>query len=531
MVKDMCDNKECNKDCDIQVRHFWVKNQLPSKLCTNSIYFVKVSSGVLMYVTSITGVPSLIGSTAEGEVSIVSPDSSITIEQDGQNFEISISDTLQSLIESALQPGDNVSALENDAGYITSLPPTPSLQQVTTVGQTTTNSISVTGQNKSLAVNSGAKSVAIAVDVSGEPTLNIDNSVADYFLYTSNVTGNVIRQVANNSGNEVLSINGNTADTSGNVTVPISSSTNLTYTPSSTQGTVNSDTGTDAVIPLANGTNAGLSSDNFTTAEKTKLSGIEAQATRLLLGETSTTAYRGDRGKTAYDHSQTTGNPHNTQISDITNLQTTIDAKVAQTITNGVTASAPSQDVVFDALVLKESISNKLNTYTVDGTGTKYYNTDYINNSFKTVRTIVADTTAKPLITALSTVVATYPIPALPSAFEIRVKAVFFKTGTAATTVVGSTFNGNPATVIINQCSTASASLYVPVKRSLAYESGTMRYFPLSGFYPTDDTPQPTTGSYTGFNPALTTNTIRLECSASGGDSVRFVSFLVEVMY
>ena len=115
----MCDNKECNKDCDIQVRHFWVKNQLPSKLCTNSIYFVKVSSGVLMYVTSITGVPSLIGSTAEGEVSIVSPDSSITIEQDGQNFEISISDTLQSLIESALQPGDNVSALENDAGYIT----------------------------------------------------------------------------------------------------------------------------------------------------------------------------------------------------------------------------------------------------------------------------------------------------------------------------------------------------------------------------------------------------------------------------
>lgn len=32
----------------------------------------------------------------------------------------------------------------------------------------------------------------------------------------------------------------------------------------------------------------------------------------LALGETSTTAYRGDRGKTAYDHSQMiTGNPHN----------------------------------------------------------------------------------------------------------------------------------------------------------------------------------------------------------------------------
>lgn len=32
----------------------------------------------------------------------------------------------------------------------------------------------------------------------------------------------------------------------------------------------------------------------------------------LALGETSSSAYRGDRGKTAYDHSQTTGNPHGT---------------------------------------------------------------------------------------------------------------------------------------------------------------------------------------------------------------------------
>ena len=37
----------------------------------------------------------------------------------------------------------------------------------------------------------------------------------------------------------------------------------------------------------------------------------------LVLGETSSTAYRGDRGKTAYDHSQTTGNPHGTTKTDI----------------------------------------------------------------------------------------------------------------------------------------------------------------------------------------------------------------------
>lgn len=38
----------------------------------------------------------------------------------------------------------------------------------------------------------------------------------------------------------------------------------------------------------------------------------------LILGETSTTAFRGDRGKIAYNHSQLTdGNPHNTTKSDI----------------------------------------------------------------------------------------------------------------------------------------------------------------------------------------------------------------------
>ena len=38
----------------------------------------------------------------------------------------------------------------------------------------------------------------------------------------------------------------------------------------------------------------------------------------LMLGETSTTAYRGDRGKTAYDHSQlTSGNPHNVTKTDV----------------------------------------------------------------------------------------------------------------------------------------------------------------------------------------------------------------------
>jgi len=61
----------------------------------------------------------------------------------------------------------------------------------------------------------------------------------------------------------------------GSVYVEIASgSTNLSYTPGVSDGTVNSDTGTDATIPLAGTVNAGL----FSAAEKTKLGGIAAGA-------------------------------------------------------------------------------------------------------------------------------------------------------------------------------------------------------------------------------------------------------------
>ena len=47
----------------------------------------------------------------------------------------------------------------------------------------------------------------------------------------------------------------------------------------------------------------------------------------LALGETSSTAYRGDKGKTAYDHSQTKdgSNPHATTFANITSKPTTLN--------------------------------------------------------------------------------------------------------------------------------------------------------------------------------------------------------------
>lgn len=83
----------------------------------------------------------------------------------------------------------------------------------------------------------------------------------------------------------------------------------------------------------------GLSTEDFTTVEKIKLDGIEQGAEvnvntdwnstsgdsqilnkpdLLQLGETDTTAYRGDRGKVAYDHTLiTTGNPHQVTQAEV----------------------------------------------------------------------------------------------------------------------------------------------------------------------------------------------------------------------
>lgn len=52
-----------------------------------------------------------------------------------------------SLADTSLQPGDNISELTNDAGYITSAP-TPTLQQVTTAGATSSNAIGITGNTE-----------------------------------------------------------------------------------------------------------------------------------------------------------------------------------------------------------------------------------------------------------------------------------------------------------------------------------------------------------------------------------------------
>lgn len=71
----------------------------------------------------------------------------------------------------------------------------------------------------------------------------------------------------------------------------------------------------------------------MSNSDKSKLDGVAAGATKLALGETSATAYRGDRGKIAYDHSQATHAPANAQKnSDITKPE--IEAKLTGDISS-----------------------------------------------------------------------------------------------------------------------------------------------------------------------------------------------------
>ncbi len=73
----------------------------------------------------------------------------------------------------------------------------------------------------------------------------------------------------------------------------------------------------------------------------------------VALGETSSTAYRGDNGKIAYDHSLSQGNPHNTTTSEInegTKLFFT-EPRVNQTVLTGLDTSVATPALATDQLL------------------------------------------------------------------------------------------------------------------------------------------------------------------------------------
>lgn len=74
----------------------------------------------------------------------------------------------------------------------------------------------------------------------------------------------------------------------------------------------------------------------------------------VALGETSSTAYRGDRGKEAYDHSLSQGNPHNSTTSDITEgtRKYFTEQRVLDTPMTGLSEVTASDVLSTDALLV-----------------------------------------------------------------------------------------------------------------------------------------------------------------------------------
>lgn len=112
-------------------------------------------------------------------------------------------------------------------------------------------SIAVSNQVTAISMIKGSESYSVSLDEDDGVSLNRANNSTGQSLIVSlpnpTNTANIFFP-ANKSGSHTVAM---LSDITGG-------STNLTYTPSPTNGTIVSDTGTDATIPLATTTNAGL---------------------------------------------------------------------------------------------------------------------------------------------------------------------------------------------------------------------------------------------------------------------------------
>lgn len=92
-------------------------------------------------------------------------------------------------------------------------------------------------------------------------------------------------------------------------------------------------------------------------------------ATGLALGTTSSTAYRGDRGMTAFNHSQETGNPHQTALTDLPDVQTALDGKYATPAGTAAQYVRGDGTLATSPTPITRSFTNGVSRSLVTGTG------------------------------------------------------------------------------------------------------------------------------------------------------------------
>lgn len=231
-----------------EIRHYKVKT-LPSasSIKPNSVYYVKAtpSSDVLTYITDITGIPFPLRdlSSVTPVQSLSNLDGTITV-TGATNIIINISASTMSIINSALQNGDNVSELNNDVGYVvsTDLPNT----KVEFNTALTDGDFLFVGDITQYTDEQAQDAIG---------SILVDTATID--LTYNDVTPKIEATVKNNSITaQHLANNINISEFVNDEN--FIDHTDLGYTASPTNGIVTSDTGTDATIPLAGLANAGL---------------------------------------------------------------------------------------------------------------------------------------------------------------------------------------------------------------------------------------------------------------------------------
>jgi hypothetical protein len=156
----------------------------------------------------------------------------------------SLSNRINKKIDSLKRSNDSVYAWINGTRffqYKDSIGTTPTLQQVTTAGATTTNAITIpllsfytngdylnaTKDNDgSFILSNAGNAEMFKVNDGVNGFLKFGGGAGQYVEIATSPGGNVSLQVPQTSGTIPLSVNGNTADVNGNITVPIIDTTN-----------------------------------------------------------------------------------------------------------------------------------------------------------------------------------------------------------------------------------------------------------------------------------------------------------------
>jgi len=250
----------------LEIKHYKVKSVLEATV-PNSVFYVKsdTDSDVSVFITSLSGEAIPIkdltgGGSGSGVQSVVNIDGSITV-TGTSNIVVSLSASLLSLVNSALQSADPISSLTNDSGYIT-LSDIPTFDPSNyDLADFTNTSLDVFVRESDIGTVAQTNSYNDLDDVPTTFTpsshTHVEADITDLDKYTQSEVDTLLNDKFDNpTGNNSQYLDGAGVATTF-PTIP-SGNTNLSYTASSTNGTVTSDTGTDATIPLADNANAGL---------------------------------------------------------------------------------------------------------------------------------------------------------------------------------------------------------------------------------------------------------------------------------